>query len=143
MESDSSGRGETWRLSYPRYQWNDVWARYDPTKLELYQTWTNEMLRHTELPPKYREYIIVAIDAIVAWPAPYIDGHIHEAFNQGATARELAEVIEVAGYIMGVHALNHGLTALQRVVDERRASNRPTPLDQADAQHTSQADSDQ
>jgi alkylhydroperoxidase/carboxymuconolactone decarboxylase family protein YurZ len=122
-----------WQLEYPKYRWNQVWEQYDPEKLRLYQTWTNTMLTHTEISPKVREFIFVAIDAVVAWPSPYIDGHIHAAFDAGATIRELVETIEVAGYVMGVHALNHGLTTLEKVVEERRADGRPAPRDAGEA----------
>jgi alkylhydroperoxidase/carboxymuconolactone decarboxylase family protein YurZ len=126
MSTESPG---TWSMDYPKYRWNQIWEQYDPDKLALYQQWSNTMLHHRELPPKVREFIFVAVDAIVAWPSPYIDGHIHAAFDNGATVQELVEVIEVAGYLMGVHALNHGLTSLEKVVEERRAAGRSTPRD--------------
>jgi alkylhydroperoxidase/carboxymuconolactone decarboxylase family protein YurZ len=124
---------EAWGIAYPKYPWNQIWESYDPEKLALYQQWTNQMLSHKELPPKVREFIFVAVDSIVAWPSPYIDGHIHEAFDTGATIQELVEVIEVSGYLMGVHALNHGLTSLEKVILERREAGRIVPRDAAEA----------
>lgn len=130
MSEESAAQRE---LGYPTYKWNEIWKSYDPPKQALYEQWTTQMLTQSELPPKVREFIFVAVDAIVAWPSPYIDGHIHKAFDTGATIQELVEVIETSGYLMGVHALNHGLTSLEHVIEERRAAGRPTPRDAAEA----------
>ncbi len=119
MAEESNKAEQDNPLQYPRYRWNDVWAEYSPEKFRLYQTWMSEMLTHRELTPKVRELIILAIDAVVAWPGPYIDGHVEAALNAGASPREIVEAFEVTGYLMGVHPLNHGLSALDRVLQKR------------------------
>ncbi|MEJ1231019.1 MAG: carboxymuconolactone decarboxylase family protein [Galbitalea sp.] len=132
MSEEEQEEQKQWEMFYPKYTWNNVWEEYDQPKLELYQHWSNAILTHKELPPKVREFIFVAIDSVVAWPEPYIDGHIHSAFDNGATIQELVETIETAGYVMGVHAFNHGFTSLERVVARRKAAGSPTPRDASD-----------
>lgn len=112
---------------FPTVGWHDVLVKYNPGMLDAYFAWSARSQQHTELPVKVREFIIVAIDAVVAWPSPYIDIHIHNAFDAGATIQELVEVIGTAGFLMGPHALNHGLLCLEKVIQERQADGRATP----------------
>ena len=123
----TDGTGVLGHLGYPSPKWNGIWKQYSPDKVELYFEWTRRMLENKELEPKVRELIIVAIDAVIAWPSPFIDIHINEAFREGATIQELVETMETVGYLMGPHALNHGFTSLEAVIEARKADGLPVP----------------
>jgi alkylhydroperoxidase/carboxymuconolactone decarboxylase family protein YurZ len=112
-----------------------MWNGYAPEKFALYQEWMAGMLNHDELQPKVREFVIFALDSMVAWPEPFIDAHLNLAFDNGATIQELIEVSQTTGYIMGVHSLNHGLTSLERVIANRKAAGLPTPRDASENTH--------
>jgi alkylhydroperoxidase/carboxymuconolactone decarboxylase family protein YurZ len=72
-----------------------------------------------KLDAKTRELIVIAIDTLVAWPEPFIDVHIHAAFDAGATIQEVIETIAVTANFGGGHSINHGLVAMERVIKER------------------------
>jgi alkylhydroperoxidase/carboxymuconolactone decarboxylase family protein YurZ len=110
-----------------RLPWHDVFRQYDPEQFEAYRTWQASLVNHKELDRKTHELIVIAIDALVAWPSPFIDVHIHGAFDAGATIQEVLESILVAAQFGGGHALNHGLTAMAKTIAERSAAGAPTP----------------
>lgn len=107
--------------------WHEVFEQNDPELFAAYKAWAGYVASPKELDLKSRELMVVAIDSLVAWPSPFIDVHIHGAFDAGATVQEVIEAITVAAGFGGGHAYNHGLTALGSVLKERRAANVPTP----------------
>lgn len=113
----------------PITKWEEIFAEQQPEIFAAYVDWTTKARTLTELDPKVREFILVAIDSIEAWPYTYV--HINNAFNHGATIRELAEVIITAGRLMGPHTFASGLTDLDRVIKERREAGLETPADAA------------
>jgi alkylhydroperoxidase/carboxymuconolactone decarboxylase family protein YurZ len=110
--------------------WHAVFQKYDPTKYADFVTAHHRAFTNKELDPKIRELIIVAIDAFIAWPSPFIDVHINGAFNAGATVQEVLETITTTGWF-NRHAINHGLTAMDKVVREREAAGVATLLRRA------------
>ena len=110
-----------------RLQYMEFLEQYAPEYVEAYAVWDKQADNLTELDPKTREMVIVAIDTIIMYPYPYIDSHIHKAFKAGATVRELIEVAVTCGRLMGPHAMNYGIRSLYRAIKEREALGLPTP----------------
>lgn len=108
--------------------WRRVLKEYDP---ELYTAWiewnTRFKAAHKELDLKTQELMIVAFDSYLKWPSPFINVHIHWAFDAGATIQEVLETISLAARFGGGHAYNHGLTAMGTVIEERKAAGVDTP----------------
>lgn len=112
----------------PVFRWGELFYEYDPGMYEAYVAWTTRAREHVELEPKVREFIAIAIDSVVMWPSPYIDVHMNKAFDAGATAQEIADVVLATGRLMGPHSYTHGLNTLEKVVNERRAREAVTPI---------------
>ncbi len=112
--------------------WHEVFKEYDPKLFETFRAWQKAAAAHKELDAKTHELIVVAIDSLLAWPSPFIDVHIHGAFDKGATIQEVLETITVAAQFAGGHAYNHGLTVMAKVIKERQEAGAPTPRNKDD-----------
>lgn len=110
-----------------RIKWEEIFRRYDQESYDKHQEWIHRVSTPRALEPKTFELIIIAVDAIFAWPEPYIDLHFHAAFDHGATVQEVIETLFVASLFRGGHALNHGFVAMDRVIRERTASGVAIP----------------
>jgi alkylhydroperoxidase/carboxymuconolactone decarboxylase family protein YurZ len=108
-------------------EWIRFMEQHAPDACGALRNWIRASQVRHELDEKTAEFIIVALDAHVAWPEPFIDIHINKAFNAGSTVLELVEVLTTAGMTMGPHLLNHGMTALRRTVEQREALGLATP----------------
>lgn len=86
-----------------RYAWGEVWSR-------------PELSRHT------RSLITVAMLIALNREAE-LSMHLRSAFNNGATAEELSEVILHSSLYCGLPAANGAYHLLQRVLDERNAAS--------------------
>jgi alkylhydroperoxidase/carboxymuconolactone decarboxylase family protein YurZ len=89
------------------------------------------------------ELLFTASDtAVIRWPDPLLDHHIHEALNRGSNVQEIVEVMmvaaesvqgaadsNVAGRLVpsGMEIMHFGLTALDRVIAERDKAGYKTP----------------
>jgi alkylhydroperoxidase/carboxymuconolactone decarboxylase family protein YurZ len=126
---DDEVQDEGWQQTGDiRLKWQVMLEQLAPEYLEAWREWSQKSAQITELDPKVREIVIITIDAIIAYKSPYIDSHIHKAFNQGATVRELLEVAITCGYLMGPHPCNFLLTALYKCIKERRELGLATPM---------------
>jgi alkylhydroperoxidase/carboxymuconolactone decarboxylase family protein YurZ len=107
-----------------------AWQKYDPDLHRAYFDFlAKRFALRRELRKRTEEVVVVAVDALILWPAPLIDSHFHEAFNVGSNVQELLEaVVTVAQYQGGNAVLDHGLLALNRVVSERETMGAATPL---------------
>ena len=112
--------------------WHGVFEEYDPELFKVFRDWQKAAQKNKELDKKTHELIVVAIDSLVAWPSPFIDVHIHGAFDAGATIQEVLEAITVAAMFGGGHAYNHGLTAMGKTIKERQEAGAPTPRRKGD-----------
>lgn len=131
--ADDTVQEEGWQRSGEvRLKWQEMLEEFGPEYLAAWQEWGRSAFTLTELDPKIREFLIVAIDSVIPWPSPYIDSHIHKAFNAGATIREFIELSVSCGYLMGPHSTNHLLTALYKCIKEREELGLETPRTQAD-----------
>jgi alkylhydroperoxidase/carboxymuconolactone decarboxylase family protein YurZ len=110
--------------------WHELMAEYQPDFLDAWRDFAGHITAHKELDRKTHEFLIIAINAVVTWPA--IEHHMHRAFDAGATIQELIEVCVTAGYLKGPHAWSFGLSALDRVIADRVKSGRPTPRSRAE-----------
>jgi alkylhydroperoxidase/carboxymuconolactone decarboxylase family protein YurZ len=109
-----------------RRQWHEMMAEYQPDVLEFFFE-RRSKLRPYEIDLKVREFLLVAIDAVVAWPD--IDSHINAAFEKGATIQELMDVFVAAGNLMGPHAWSFGMSHLDKIIKWRSEAGLPVPRD--------------
>lgn len=128
----------------PRYH-NQVLIKYHPALWEAFKAWNDARFRlRKDLTRKTQEFLSTACDTAILWRQPLIDHHIHVAFEVGATAQEILEVVilaaaaaqrasdsSLAGRLEagGVQALHHGLTALDRVLRQRESHDLLAPRD--------------
>jgi alkylhydroperoxidase/carboxymuconolactone decarboxylase family protein YurZ len=130
---DDTIQDDGWQRSGDvRLKWMDMLAEFAPEYLDAWKDWGKRTTDITELDPKAREFLIVAIDSVIPWPSPYIDSHIHKGFNHGATVREFVEVAITCAHLMGPHPANHLLTALYKCIKEREELGLETPRTRAE-----------
>jgi len=103
-------------VSYPATErqrnssdWNPLWEQLealDPEFLEAYLTFRMVPHRNGPLPPKVKEFIMIAINAATTHMyAPGIRRHMQNAIRAGATKEEILEVVQLTT-VMGIHSCN-------------------------------------
>jgi alkylhydroperoxidase/carboxymuconolactone decarboxylase family protein YurZ len=128
----------------PRYH-VQVIEKYDPELYAAFVAWNNaRFTTRKELTRYLQELLVTAVDVAIFWPPPLLDHHMHAAFEVGATTQVLLETIvlaattaegaratNMAGRVLegGVHAIHHGLAALDRVLAERGREGLLAPRD--------------
>lgn len=117
-----------------RGTWGKPWQRileFDPAFLRAYLNfsavpWT----KASHLEPKVKELVYIAADAAATHLyGPGIRQHIEAALDQGATAAEVMEVLELTS-TLGIHACNIGVPLLLEVLEEEGVRSGPAPLDE-------------
>ena len=103
-------------------RWQEVLAEVRPELLEGYLDWSDVAQECSALGAGLRELIIFCLDSGAKWPSPFIDNHIRKALDAGMSREQLVEAAVLTGQILGPHSMNHGLTALAKVLDERAAT---------------------
>lgn len=92
-----------------RGDFNPLWEQLrllDPQFMEAYLRFRDVPHRHGPLPPKFKELVLVAINAATTHLyAPGVRRHIANAFKAGATKEEVLETLELVT-IMGIHTMN-------------------------------------
>jgi alkylhydroperoxidase/carboxymuconolactone decarboxylase family protein YurZ len=131
-----------WHLPRPRFhqQGREKWA---PERAAANRRASAEIAKLPKaLSARMSELLTSASDAVIRWPDPLLDHHLHEALNRGSNLQELVEVIMVVAesvqgasessvsgrrFHSGVEILHHGLSALSRTVAERDKAGWKTP----------------
>ena len=89
--------------------WNPMWDQMralDPEFLEAYLAFRDVPHRNGPLPPKYKELILIAINAATTHLyGPGVRRHVQNALKAGATQDEIMETIQLTT-VMGIHACN-------------------------------------
>lgn len=92
-----------------RGDWNPLWEQLqqmDPEFLEAYLAMRSVPQRRGPLPPKFKELILVAVNAATTHLyAPGVRRHMRNALAHGATAQEIMETIELTT-LLGIHSCN-------------------------------------
>ncbi len=92
-----------------RGDWNPVWeqiAEMDADFLEAYLAFRSVPHREGPLPQKYKELIMIAINAATTHLyAPGVRRHMRNAIRAGASREEVLETIQLTT-VMGIHACN-------------------------------------
>lgn len=102
--------------------WNPIWNQLreiDPDFLEAYLAFRSVPHRQGPLPQKFKELILVAINA--ATTHLYGSGvrrHMQNALNAGATSEEILETIQLTT-VMGIHSCNLAIPILMEEVSNR------------------------
>lgn len=109
-----------------RGDWNPLWDQLraiDPEFMEAYLAFRSVPQRNGPLPQKYKEMILVAINAATTHLyAPGVRRHIRNALKAGASRAELLEVIQLTT-VMGIHSCNLAVPILL----EETAANAEAP----------------
>lgn len=99
--------------------WNVLWDQMrelDPEFMEAYLAFRSVPHRNGPLPQKYKELIMIAINAATTHLyAPGVRRHIRNALNHGATQEEILEAIQLTT-VMGIHACNMAVPILMEEV---------------------------
>ncbi|OGA22928.1 MAG: carboxymuconolactone decarboxylase [Betaproteobacteria bacterium RIFCSPLOWO2_02_FULL_67_19] len=107
--------------------WNPLWTTFsawDPEFLEAYLRLRNVPFRNGPLPKKYKELILVAINAATTHLyGPGVRRHIRNALQHGATRREILETIELTT-VLGIHSSNLAVPILAEEFAEYRQRRR-------------------
>lgn len=107
-----------------RGDWNPLWDQLrelDPQFMEAYLAFRSVPHRNGPLPPKFKELVMVAINAATTHLyAPGVRRHMRNAIQHGATMEEILEVIQLTT-VMGIHACN---LAVPILVEEMEAAKK-------------------
>ena len=100
--------------------WNPLWETFrelDPEFLEAYLAFRSVPQREGPLPQKYKELILIAINAATTHLyGPGVRRHIQNALKAGATQEEILETIQLTT-VMGIHSCNLAIPILLEEVD--------------------------
>lgn len=99
--------------------WNPVWSKLqelDPDFLEAYLAFRSVPHREGPLPQKYKELIMIAINAATTHLyGPGVRRHMQNALKAGATKEEILETIQLTT-VMGIHSCNLAIPILMEEV---------------------------
>ena len=95
--------------------WNPIWHQLqeiDPEFLEAYLAFRSVPHREGPLPAKFKELILVAINAATTHLyGPGVRRHMQNALKAGATKEEILETIQLTT-VMGIHSCNLAIPIL-------------------------------
>ena len=101
--------------------WNPIWDKLqdmDPEFLEAYLAFRSVPHREGPLPPKFKELILIAINAATTHLyGPGVRRHIQNALKAGATKEEILETIQLTT-VMGIHSCNLAVPILLEEVEK-------------------------
>ncbi len=104
--------------------WNPVWSQLeeiDPDFLEAYLAFRSVPHREGPLPQKYKELIMIAINAATTHLyGPGVRRHMQNALRAGATKEEILETIQLTT-VMGIHSINLALPILMEEIEKAEA----------------------
>jgi alkylhydroperoxidase/carboxymuconolactone decarboxylase family protein YurZ len=96
--------------------WNPLWStleQWDPAFMEAYLQLRNVPFRNGPLPRKYKELILIAINAAATHLyAPGVRRHVRNALQHGASRAEILETIQLTT-VLGIHACNLAVPILE------------------------------
>lgn len=106
-----------------RGDWNPLWdtlREWDPQFMEAYLAFRSVPHASGPLPPKFRELILVAINAATTHLyGPGVRRHIRNALDLGATREEILQTIQLTT-VLGIHACNLAVPILAEELAKRR-----------------------
>lgn len=101
--------------------WNPIWDQLkemDPDFLEAYLAFRSIPHREGPLPQKFKELILVAINAATTHLyGPGVRRHMQNAIKAGATKEEILETIQLTT-VMGIHSCNLAIPILLEEVSK-------------------------
>lgn len=100
--------------------WNPLWdqlQQLDPEFMEAYLAFRSVPHRNGPLPQKFKELILVAINAATTHLyAPGVRRHMKNALKAGATPEEILEVIQLTT-VMGIHSCNLAVPIMMEEIE--------------------------
>lgn len=112
--------------------WRSIEARW-PEFFAAYAALAGVPRKRGALSAKTRELILLAVNAAVTHlHEDSIRHHVRGALDQGATAEEVVEVLQLVS-VLGIHAISLGFPALEEITQEagRGSTLPPAELDEA------------
>lgn len=95
--------------------WNPLWEQFreiDPEFLEAYLAFRSVPQAKGPLPQKYRELILIAINAATTHLyGPGVRRHMQNALKAGASREEILQTIQLTT-VMGIHSCNLAIPIL-------------------------------
>jgi alkylhydroperoxidase/carboxymuconolactone decarboxylase family protein YurZ len=105
--------------------WNPVWnhlQEMDPDFLEAYLAFRSVPHKDGPLPQKYKELILVAINAATTHLyGPGVRRHMQNARKAGATREEILETIQLTT-VMGIHSCNLAIPILMEELEDESSA---------------------
>ena len=101
-------------------EWHQHLVRHDPDFFARYIGWSSHMYQRGALPMRYKELILMALDA--ACTHQHADGtrvHMRNALRYGASVGEVVEALELCT-LLGIHSCALGMPILAEVLAEPR-----------------------
>ena len=106
--------------------WNPLWDKLrelDPDFMESYLQFRDIPHKTGPLPRKYKELILVAINAATTHLyGPGVRRHMKNALKLGATPEEILEVIQLTT-VMGIHSCNLAIPIMCEEIEAFKAGN--------------------
>jgi len=108
--------------------WNPLWTTFeewDPDFIEAYLQLRSVPFRKGPLPMKFKELILIAINAATTHLyAPGVRRHIRNALQHGATREEIFEAIQLTT-VLGIHSCNLAVPILAEELAQAEAAPKP------------------
>lgn len=109
------------RAHQDKGDWNPLWDTFhelDPKFLEAYLAFRSVPQENGPLPAKYKELILVAINAATTHLyGPGVRRHMQNALKAGATKEEILETIQLTT-VMGIHSCNLAIPILLEEIEK-------------------------
>lgn len=110
-----------------RGYWSDeLWGevlKLDPDFFEAYLNFSAKPWVKGVLPPKIKELIYIAINAVHMY-APGLRQHIRNALKYGASIEEILEVLEIVS-VIGIHSFLMGVPILSEEAKKLESEKKP------------------
>jgi alkylhydroperoxidase/carboxymuconolactone decarboxylase family protein YurZ len=106
--------------------WNPLWEQFrelDADFLEAYLTFRSIPQNNGPLPQKYKELILIAINAATTHLyGPGVRRHMQNALKAGATQAEILETIQLTT-VMGIHSCNLAIPIMMEEIAKMEQKN--------------------
>ena len=93
--------------------WRRILCERDPDYMEMYHAMSNFVItKERAIPRKYKELILIALDAVTHARSVSIKAHVKNALNAGASEDEILEAFELCT-LLSIHNLSDHLEELE------------------------------
>jgi alkylhydroperoxidase/carboxymuconolactone decarboxylase family protein YurZ len=98
-------------------EWRRILCELDPDYMELYHASATYVInKRTAIPRKYKELILIALDAVTHARSVSLRAHYKNALAAGATPDEIIEAFELTT-LLGIHNMSDNLEDLEKEIN--------------------------